>query len=239
MRFLLIVAFLRSLNFINAQVNLKQLRSASNLGQKFISSSNLTQSEASKGLKEALTIGAKNAVKKVSQIGGFNDNKLIKIPFPKDAEKMKKILITYGMQSQINKFEYLLNQAAEEASALALDILINAVSKMTIDDAIAILKGDDNAATNYLKKHTVKKLTVDFKPIIKSSVEKVGLTNSWNILTTRYNSIPMTKDVPDNLEDYVTYMAIDGLFILIEQEESNIRNNPNARVTGILQRVFK
>ena len=91
MRFLLIVAFLCSLNFVNAQVNLKQLKNASNLGQKLISSSNLSQSEAGKGLKEALTIGAKNAVKKASQIGGFNDNKLIKIPFPKDAEKMKKI----------------------------------------------------------------------------------------------------------------------------------------------------
>jgi len=239
MRFLLIVAFLFYSHFINAQVNLKKLKSASNLGQKLISSSNLSQSEAAKGLKEALTIGAKNAAKKASKIGGFNDNKLIKIPFPKDAEKMKKILINYGMQSQIDKFEYLLNQAAEEASALALDIFINAVNKMTIDDAITILNGEDNAAANYLKKHTFKKLSIDFKPIVKSSIETVGLANSWNILTTRYNSIPMTKDIPANLEDYVTYMAIDGLFVLIEQEESNIRNNPNARVTAILQRVFK
>ena len=239
MRFLLIVAFLFYSHFINAQVNLKKLKSASNLGQTLISSSNLSQSEAAKGLKEALTIGAKNAAKKASKIGGFNDNKLIKIPFPKDAEKMKKILINYGMQSQIDKFEYLLNQAAEEASALSLDIFINAVKKMTIDDAITILKGEDNAATNYLKKRTVKKLTVDFKPIIKSSIETVGLTNSWNILTARYNAIPMTKDIPSNLEDYVTYMAIEGLFVLIEQEESNIRNNHKARVTAILQRVFK
>ena len=110
---------------------------------------------------------------------------------------------------------------------------------MSIKDAMSILKGNDKAATIYLKEQTSKDLYVKFKPVVKKSIEKVKLTKYWNTLSGRYNALPMTSNVNPDLEDYVTTKAINGLFLLIAKEEKSIRNNPKARVSEILQKVFK
>ena len=152
---------------------------------------------------------------------------------------MKNTLIKVGLQSQVNKFEYLLNEAAEDASNFAKDIFLNAVKRMTINDAMTILKGNENAATVYLEVQTSKLLFAKFKPVVKKSIDSVNLTKYWRILIERYNAIPLTKKINTDLEDYVTNEAISGLFILIAKEENKIRNNPQARVSEILQKVFK
>ena len=207
--------------------------------QEVINPTTLSKDEVAKGLKEALSVGAANSAANASEKGGFNNNLLIKIPFPEEAQKMRKTLIKVGMQSQVDKFEYVLNEAAEDASNYAKKIFINAVKKMSINDALSILKGNDNADTTYLKNQTSKELYAKFKPVVKSSIEKVNLAKYWSVLAESYNALPLAKEVNTDLENYVTNQAIDGLFILIAKEEKNIRNNPNARVSEILQKVFK
>ena len=239
MRFILLVAFAFLGNTISAQINLNKLKDAATKAQEVINPTTLSKDEVVRGLKEALIVGATNSAANGSQEGGFNNNSLIKILFPKDAEKMKTTLIKVGMQSQVDKFEYALNEGAEDASNFAKEIFINAVKNMTITDAMAILKGGDNAATTYLKNQTSKELYAKFKPVVKNSIEKVNLTKYWSTLSERYNAIPLTTKVNTDLEDYVTNQAIEGLFILIANEEKNIRNNPKARVSEILQKVFK
>lgn len=239
MRLILLIAFGFLANTMSAQISLNKLKSAAKAAQEVINPANLSKDEVVKGLKEALIIGATNSATNASEEGGFNNNSLIKLAFPEDAEKMKTTLVKVGMQSQVDKFEHVLNEAAEDASNFAKDIFINAVKNMTIKDAISILKGDDNAATNYLEYQTSKELYAKFKPIVKSSIEKVNLTKYWRALAERYNTIPLTKEVNSDLEDYVTSQAIAGLFILIAKEEKNIRSNPKARVSEILQKVFK
>ena len=152
---------------------------------------------------------------------------------------MKTTLVKVGMQSQVTQFEKTLNEAAEDASQFAKEIFIDAVKKMTINDAMSILKGKDNAATNYLKEQTSNELYVKFKPVVKQSIAKVNLTKHWNMLTNRYNALPLSQKVNPDLEDYITHQAINGLFVLIANEEKEIRNNPKARVSEILQKVFK
>jgi len=239
MRFILLIAFGCLANTISAQISLNKLKNAAIKAQEAVSPTVLSQDEVTKGLKEALIVGAKNSAENASKGGGFNNNPAIKIPFPTKSEKMKKTLVKAGFRSQVSKFEHVLNEAAEDASSFAKEIFINAVKKMTIQDAMSILKGGDSAATMYLKTQTSKELYIKFKPVVKSSIEKVKLTKYWSSLAATYNTILLTKEINTDLQDYVTNQAIDGLFFLIGQEEKNIRNNPKARVSEILQKVFK
>jgi len=239
MRIILLVAFFFLAHTMSAQISLNRLKNAAVTAQEVVNPKKLSTDEVVKGLKEALIVGAKKSTANASEQGGFNNNILIKIPFPEDAKKMKETLIKFGMESQVAKFEYTLNEAAEDASGFAKDIFVSAVRNMTINDAISILKGNDNAATTYLKGQTSQELYIKFKPIVNNSIKKVSLTKYWGILSSRYNAIPLTEEVNTDLADYVTNQAIKALFILIEKEEKNIRENPQARVSEILKKVFK
>lgn len=239
MRIIFVVVFTFSIYNLSAQGTLQQLKGIANKAEKIINPSTLSQQEITIGLKEALSVGVKNSVIKASKKGGFNNNKLIKIPFPQDAAKMKKTLVKVGMQSQVDKFEQTLNGAAEEASRHAQDIFINVIKNMNIKEAVSILNGDLNAATKYLASQTRKDLYLKFRPIVIRSMEKVSLMKYWGVLAQAYNSIPLTKKIDTDLEDYVTNQAIDGLFVLMAKEEENIRKNPRARVSDILKKVFK
>ena len=217
----------------------KELKIAATKAKEVITTKELSKPEIASGLKEALEVGASNSSELASEKGGFNNNNLIRIPFPAEAEKMKSTLINVGLKLQVKQFEESLNSAAEEASKFAKEIFITAVKNMTITDAFKILKGEDNAATMYLKKQTSKELYKKFKPVVKKAIEKVHVTKYWDQLSGRYNALPMTSKVNPDIEDYVTNKTIDGLFVLIAKEEENIRNNPDARVSELLQKVFK
>ena len=237
MRYILFLLFSANLINVSAQINL--LKEATKKANKLIKSEKpLTTSEVSDGLIEALIQGSKRSVQLASAKDGFNNNHLIRIPFPEDAKNMKSTLIKLGMSDQIKNFELSINSAAELASKEALDILKSVIKSMSIDDAFAILNGNNNAATQYLEKQTSSDLHAEFKPIIKIAIAEVEVTKYWNTLARRYNSLPLTKKINTDLDEYVTTRAIQGLFFLIAQEEKNIRTNPQARVSVLLQKVF-
>lgn len=199
----------------------------------------LTNSEVISGLKEALTVGTKNSTSLTSKLDGFYKNPEIFIPFPPEAIKVKEKVEALGMEKQVDKFVLTLNRAAEEASKEAAPIFINAIKQMTIADGFAILKGDKNAATNYLREKTSAQLKIKFKPVVKNAIDKVEVTKYWNPVITTYNKIPLVEKKNPDLDDYVTNLAMQGLFTMIEKEEAKIRENPAARVTDLLKRVFK
>ena len=199
---------------------------------------NLKKSEVSLGLKEALIIGAKSAASRASRVNGYYKNPLIFIPFPPEAKMMKQTLEALGFKNQIRQFTKKLNRAAEQAAKKAAPIFIQAIKGLTVQDAVGILRGPDNAATRFLQRKTSRQLTRKFRPVVRHAINKVHLTQYWNPLVRRYNQVPFVKKVNPNLDDYVTQRAVSGLFKLIAREEKKIRKNPAARVTDILRRVF-
>ncbi len=201
-------------------------------------SGKLSNEEVIRGLKEALTIGSRNSSDKASKKDGYYKNSLIKIPFPPEARQMESTLRNMGMSKQVNDFVMTLNRAAEDAAKKAAPIFVNAITSMTISDGLSILKGKDDAATQYLKTTTTSALKAQFKPVVKESINKVQLTRYWNPLITTYNKVPLVTKLNPDLDEYVTQKAIDGLFTLVAQEELKIRKDPSARVTEILKKVF-
>lgn len=198
----------------------------------------LSNEEVINGLKEALSVGTNNSTAFASKLDGFYKNPALFIPFPEEAQKVKDYAKKVGMQAQVDKFEMTLNRAAEEASKDAASVFINAIKGMSIGDGFAILKGNDNAATQYLKDKTTDELKAKFSPIVQKAIDKVELTKYWNPIITSYNKVPMVQKQNPDLNAYVTERAIIGLFKLIEEEEKKIRKDPIAQVTDLLKRVF-
>jgi hypothetical protein len=201
----------------------------------------LTNQEVISGLKEALKLGAGNAVSFTSKTDGFFKNPFIRIPFPKEAEKVKAFAMSNGLQAQVEKFELTLNRAAEKASAQATTVLVDAIMAMTIEDGFQILKGDSTAATSYLRKATTAELIQKFSPIVEQAINEVGLTNIYEPLATAYNASTLFTGNPQvntDLKGYVTEKALNGLFYYISVEEKKIRKDPAARVSDILRKVF-
>ena len=201
----------------------------------------LTNQEVIGGLKEALTIGIKNAVDVTSVTNGFLENQNIKLTFPQSAQNMKEKAIEWGLESQVNNIVVQLNRAAEGAASEATPIFVNAIKNMTIQDGFQILNGGEGAATSFLRKNTENQLITAFSPKVQEAINEVKLTEYWNPVMTRYNQA-MTfiggEKVETDLNQYVTERAIDGLFLMVRKEENLIREDPAARVTSILQRVF-
>lgn len=198
----------------------------------------LSEDEVGEGLKEALTKGIEKGVEQVSKPDGYLKDMAIKIFLPEEAKKVETKLRQLGQGDQVDKSIESLNRAAEDAASGAKDIFVTAIKAMTIQDAMSILKGEDNAATTFLEKSTRSALFAKFKPIVKVSLDKVGATKHWNTIFTTYNKIPFVQKVNPDLEEYATNKAIDGLFVQIAKEEKEIRNNPLARVTDLLKKVF-
>ncbi|HTF80582.1 MAG TPA: DUF4197 domain-containing protein [Cytophagales bacterium] len=198
----------------------------------------LTEGEIAQGLKEALKVGSRNASNTLSVTDGFNRNSLVRIPFPPEAKVVADKLRSIGMGSKVDEFELTLNRAAEKASNEAANIFVNAITSMTINDAVGILKGQDNAATEYLKRTTSPQLTTAFKPHIQTALNSTYATSKWTEITSIYNKIPMVKPVNTDLVSYTNEKALQGLFFVVAQEELKIRKDPAARVSDILRRVF-
>ena len=198
----------------------------------------LTNEEVIKGLKEALTLGTNNSSGMAGKLDGFYKNPKIYIPWPEEAKDMKVKLTKMGMTKKITEFETSLNRAAEEAALKAAPVFIDAITNMSLQDGFAILKGVDTAATNYLRKTTYSPLKDKFMPIVKEAVAKVKVTSYWLPLATAYNKLPGVKKQNPNLDEYLTNKAINGLMLLIADEEIKIRKDPMARVTDLLKKVF-
>jgi len=201
-------------------------------------SSELTEKEIGEGLKEALNKGVEKGVAQLSKPDGYFKDAEIKIPMPEKAKNVEEKLRKMGQGKKVDEAILSMNRAAEDAANAAKPLFVDAIKNMSITDAMSILKGDKNAATEYLKKSTTAGLTEKFKPIIKASLDKVGATKHWETVFSTYNKIPMVEKVNPNLEEYVTEKAIYGLFVQVAEEELQIRDNPSARVTDLLKKVF-
>ncbi|MFD2513610.1 DUF4197 domain-containing protein [Pontibacter locisalis] len=198
----------------------------------------VSRDEVAAGLKQALEVGIKNGSNQASQTDGYYKNSLIRIPFPEDVKRVEKTLRQVGLGNEVDRFVLTLNRGAEDAAKSAVPIFVNAIKQMTIADAWAILRGDKDAATQYLKRTTSQQLYNAFNPVMVKSLEKTNATKYYADIVNQYNKIPLTQKVNPDLDDYATQRAIDGLFVLVAQEEANIRENPFARTTELLRRVF-
>ncbi|HAR19529.1 MAG TPA: DUF4197 domain-containing protein [Cytophagales bacterium] len=203
-----------------------------------LSGSSLSDTDISKGLKEALTMGAKNASSLLASLDGFNKNSLIRIPFPPEVSQVADKLRNLGMGKKVDEFELTLNRAAEQASKDAAPIFANAISQMTINDAKNILTGPNNAATSYLQSKTSDALFAAFSPTIRQALGNTLATSKWTEITTLYNRLPMVSPVETDLTKYTTNRALSGLFSTLASEEIKIRQNPALRTTELLQKVF-
>jgi hypothetical protein len=198
----------------------------------------LTEKDAADGIREALVKGTGQSVAFVSKTDGYFLNPEIKIPFPENAKNIESKLRAIGLGSKVDEMVQTINHAAENAAKEAEPIFVSAIKGMNISDALQIIRGKNDAATQYLSKTTTPDLRTKFKPVIKSSLDKVDATRMWSELINDYNQIPfVTKQNPD-LAAYVTDKAISGLFTMIAKEEVKIRQNPAARTTDLLKKVF-
>ncbi len=203
------------------------------------SGSGVTENEAGMGIKEALTQGVTNAVLNLNKTDGFFGSDIYKMLLPPDAKKMEATLRKVGMGAQVDKAVLAINRGAEDAVAFAKPIFVDAIREMTLTDALNILKGNKDAATQYFKQKTSDKLTAAFSPSVQTSLDKVEATKYYTDIVTTYNKLPTTfnKMNPD-LTSYVVGKAVDALFDQVAKEEANIRANPAARATDILKKVF-
>lgn len=199
----------------------------------------LTTGEVGEGLKEALIQGISNGSDLASKVDGYFKNPEIQIPFPPDVKRVEDKLRQVGLGGEVDKFIMTLNRGAEEAAKEAKPIFITAIRSMTIQDAWAILKGDADAATQYLKRTTSGQLKEKFKPVIQNALDKVNATRYYTDIVNTYNQIPFVQRVNPDLNEYATERAMEGLFLLIAKEEKLIREDPKARTTELLKRVFK
>ncbi|HLU88681.1 MAG TPA: DUF4197 domain-containing protein [Cyclobacteriaceae bacterium] len=198
----------------------------------------LTNEEVGQGLKEALIKGISEGAEEASSQDGFFKNELIRIALPEEFRQVENTMRQFGLGAQVDRVLLAINRGAENAAGEAKPIFIQAIRQLTIQDAFAILRGGDNAATNYLQKTTSEELTALFQPKIQESLDQVGALRHYKELVSTYNAIPGTKNLNPDLNAYVTEKALDGLFLLIAEEEKRIRENPLERTTALMRRVF-
>ena len=199
----------------------------------------ITQADASQGIKEALGQGIGKAVLQLNTIDGFFKDAVYKILLPPEAVKIENTLRSLGLNQLVDKAILQINRGAENAAGYAKPIFIDAIKGMSIGDAISIIHGGDTSATHYFREKTTAKLIAAFLPVIKSSLDKASATRYYSDMVNTYNNFPTTvNNINPDLPSYVTMRATNALFDLISHEEKNIRENPIARTTEILRKVF-
>ena len=224
--------------FTQAQYWKDLKKAAEKVNKELINKNPFSEEEAANALKETLNKGMEKGVSVLSVKDGYFANPKVKIPFPKNATKVADKLKKLGMQKQVDEVVLSINRAAEDAANSAKPIFVDAIKKMSIKDAIGIVKGNKTAGTDYLNRNTNSALANTFKPIIKISLEKVNATKRWESVMNTYNKIPFVEKVNPELETYVTEKAISGLFFMLAQQEIAIRENPKERTSALLKKVF-
>jgi Protein of unknown function (DUF4197) len=199
----------------------------------------LSNEEIISGLKEALVKGSQSAVNLLGKEDGFLKHPQLKIPMPEKLQTVESGLRKLGQDEVADQFVLSMNRAAEEATPKAITILKNIIKSMSVEDAVGILKGSDNAATEYLKEKGSGQLQQQFLPIVKQATNRVGVTENYKALIDNLGVMSEFIDIESlDLDKYVTNKAIDGLFTLVANEEKLIRDNPAARTTDLLRKVF-
>jgi hypothetical protein len=204
-----------------------------------IPSARVSEAEAGQGIKEALSQGVAKAVLNLHRTDGFFGSEFYKLFLPPDARRVETTLRRIGLGSQVDKAILAINRGAEDAVGTAGPIFTDAIGQMTLTDALNIVRGNKDAATQYFRQKTAAQLVSAFSPSVKTSLDKTNATRYYSDIITTYNRLPTTfeKANPD-LTSYVVGKAVDALFDQIAKEEANIRANPLARTTEILKKVF-
>jgi hypothetical protein len=199
---------------------------------------NLTSTQASSGLKEALSRGIAAAVTETGRPGGYENNPLIKIAMPDRLKWAEKGLRTIGMGATVDKFEHSMNAAAEQAAPAARSIFLQALKSMTFDDARKIVTGGDTAGTDYFRQTTSAQVSEAFQPIIQKAMASNGVTQKFDGLMQSAPKLPFAQAQTIDINKYVLEKSVEGLFTMMGVEEKKIRTNPAAQVTPLLKTVF-
>ncbi len=207
--------------------------------QKLGGEKGLSEDEIINGLKQALEVGTGNAVKTVSRTNGYFKNPQIRIPLPENVQKVEGLLRATGFGSQVDKLELSMNRAAERAAPEAKAIFLDAIKQMSFADARQILDGPDDAATQYFQDKTGGRLQKVFKPITHQAMSEVGVTRTYQSIDDKITTIPYAEQMRFDLDQYVTDKALNGLYFMLAKEEKKIRQDPAARVTDLLKKVFE
>lgn len=198
----------------------------------------LDEPTVASGLKEALRVGTERATEKTSSVDGFYHNAAIRVVMPEQYQGVADALRRVGLGSEVDDFELAMNRAAERASGEAVEVFWSAIASMTVADAFGILNGGETAATDYFHERTAAELHARFEPVVTESMEAVGLYHIYDDLTARYNQLPFEKPPAVDLDDYITSRTVSGIFAVLADEEKRIREDPAARTTALLRRVF-
>jgi len=190
------------------------------------------------GLKQALEVGTQRTTTTLSRPGAFGEDPILRLRLPGELGRLAEVLRGVGFGAQVDALEDSMNLAAEEAAGQAVPVFTRAITSMTIADAFEILNGEDDAATRYFQARTSDELRTRFRPVAMGAMQEVGLYNLYRDLVTRYDQIPFTKPPAVDLEGYVADQTLSALFVEIAKEEARIREDPAARSTALLRRVF-
>ncbi|MBZ5722097.1 MAG: DUF4197 domain-containing protein [Acidobacteriia bacterium] len=222
------------LSALAASAQVEEITKQLGLGE----SSMLPDAKIASGLKEALQVGANNAVKLTGQKDGYFGNAAIKILMPKSLRPVESGLRAIGYGPKVDEFVLSMNRAAERAAPQAKKIFGDAILSMSFEDARKILQGSDTAATEYFKSKTSSQLTTAFRPIVEKSMNETGVTRQYEDLIGKYQTLPFMNSPSLDINNYVVGQALNGLFFMLGEEEKKIRKNPAARVTSLLKEVF-
>lgn len=198
----------------------------------------LSTSDIAGGLRQALSVGSQNVVGQLGRVDGFNSDPVAHIPLPRGLEKVRDVARKVGLSGELDDLETRINRAAEQATPKAKALFLSAISRMSIDDAVGILRGPDDAATQYFRGTMGGDLANAMRPIIDDSLSQVGAVQSFNSLLASYKKIPLAPPIEADLTDHVLEKGVNGIFHYIAVEEKAIREDPLKRTTELMQRVF-
>lgn len=203
-----------------------------------LSLADISGKDAGGGLKEALTQGAGKAVALLGKSDGFLKNPKVKIPLPESMQQVESVMRGLGMGKQADELITAMNRAAEAAVPAAKDMLVDAVKQMSVEDAKGILTGGDDAGTQYFRRKTADPLAQKFLPVVKQAIDKVKLAKTYEKFAKKAAKFGLVKEKDTHLENYVTEKALDGLYLMIAEEERAIRTNPIGAAGSLAQKVF-
>lgn len=200
--------------------------------------SNLSTSQIIEGLKEALRVGTETVVSRIGTVNGYFGDPAIHIPLPDKMRQAQSVLRKFGLSGLADEVEEKLNRGAEAAAPKTKEIIYNAISSMTLDDARGIYNGPDDAATQYFRKVSTAELMETVRPVMQETLRDVGALTAYDNLMSQYKALPLVPDIRTDLSEYATEMALEGLFHYLAIEEAAIRKDPVKRTTEILKTVF-